>query len=751
MIAVQRLPELSHIEDIEGYSVFVTMGGRVGVAFRLPTIDLESRTGLRMGDIDSLIKDSPPGVLLRFNVKQWFSNEALKGGGGRGECVSQIGHVQRSLVVSFEDGGNVPLLQSFSKKGWSVAARRLINGIPIGTIEALGGIRFTESEVAAAFDLGQSQYEKRLGLIDRGPALLGSVRIYEPKKGVGSLSSTWISEIMGGSTTQAGGLLTLPLEISVTLKKIGKHRTELQLRSKLNQAAQSNDPLAIQNRSELQESLERTELAGDDQVEVEWIALLERTSENALRTDRERVRKALSEIGSCCLETSGIEQSFIATRLGASQHVTFREFRSQLGAYLPIHYYGESSGLTEPPSGAIVLHRLDETACSFDLFDRRNHNFNGIIIGESGSGKSVFIGLVTFCLYEDPRIKIIKCDVGGSYGRECKRLGGEQIDFELSHPSGLDPFKTVVENTGISENDAAQVLATLVAVLLKEQDERRIPELMLAEIEALSKDYIRTARACEIDPGIDSFYEMTGALSRRALLKRWITGGVYENVFRRNGKESGSTKYIYYNFKDIFNAASPTYADGIMAAVMAEINLEIINAGLQSKERICLICDEVKFFISRHYETFDLLAANFRKFGHSLVIVIQDPANIEQANPKLRHGDDRESGLWVNLQTKVFLKTNLSADSLKRRGLTDLEIRSIEEQPGDKTAPRHAVIQDGSGSKIVKLIQTKGEYWRTTSDKQDNELLQNLLEAVPGLSVDQAIGVLIATGAGGGV
>ena len=751
MIAVQSLPELSHIENIEGYPVFVTIGGRVGVAFRLPTIDLESRTGLRMGDIESLVKDSPPGVLLRFNVKQRFSNEAFKGGGPRGECVGQIGHVRRSLVISFEDAGSVPLLQTFSKNGWFAAARRLINSVPIATIEALGGVRFTDAEIRAAFDLGQSQYEKRLGLIDRGPALLGSVRIYEPKKGVGSLSSHWISEIMGGTATQAGGLLTLPLEVSVTIKKIGKHRTELQLRSKLNKATQSDDPLAIQNRSELQESLERTELAGDDQIEVEWIALLERTSEDTLRADREKIRKALSEIGSCCLETSGIEQSFIATRLGAPQHVTFREFRSQLGAYLPIHYYGESGGLTEIPPGAIALHRLDETACIYDLFDRRNHNFNGIIVGESGSGKSVFIGIITFCLYEDPRIKIIKCDVGGSYERECRRLGGEQINFELSQPSGLDPFKTVVENTGIGENDAAQVLATLVAVLLKEQDERRIPELMLAEIEALSKDYIRSARAGEIEPGIDSFYEMTGNLLRRALLKRWITGGVYENVFRRDKKGSSSTKYVYYNFKDIFNAASPTYADGIMAAVMAEINLEIIKAGLQSKERICLICDEVKFFISRHYETFDLLAANFRKFGHSLMIVIQDPANIEQANPKLRHGDDRESGLWVNLQTKVFLKTNLSAEALKRRGLTDIQIRSIEEQVGEKTAPRNAVIQDGSGSRIVKLIQTKGEYWRTTSDKEDNERLQSLLAAVPGLSVDQAIGVMIATGAGGGV
>jgi len=751
MIAVQKLPELSHVESVEGHPVFVTMSGRVGAVFHLPTVDLESRSGLKMGDIESLVKDSPAGLLIRFNARQWFSNQALRGGGNRGECISQIGYVQRRVFISFEDEGGVPLLQTFSNKGWSAAARRLINKIPIETLEHIGGVPFTEPEIRAAFDLGQSQYEKGIGLIDTGPALLGAVRIYEPKRGAQNLSSTWISEIMGGTATQAGGIASLPLEVSVTLKKLGKQRTELQLRSKLNRAVQSEDPLAIQNASELQASLEQTELRGDDQVAVEWIALLERTSEDALRSDREKIRKAFSEIGSCCLETSGIEQSFIATRLGTPQHVTFREFRSQLGAYLPAHYYGESGSAAHIPDGAIILHRLDETPCILDVFDRKNHNFNGIIIGESGSGKSVFIGLITFCLYEDPRIKIIKCDVGGSYERECTRLAGEQINFELSRPSGLDPFKTVVENTGISENDAAQVLATLVAVLLKEQDERRIPELMLAEIEALSKDYIRAARAGEIKAGIDSFYQTTKNLSRRALLKRWITGGVYENVFRREAKSTGSSKYVYYNFKDIFNAASPTYADGIMAAVMAEINLEIIRAGLQSKERICLICDEVKFFISRHYETFDLLAANFRKFGHSLMIVIQDPANIEQANPKLRNGDDRESGLWVNLQIKVFLKTNLSAEALQRRGLTDIQIRSIEEQVSDKTAPRNAVIQDGSGSRIVKLIQTKGEYWRTTSDKQDNELLQSLLAAVPGLSVDQAIGVLIATGAGGGV
>ena len=140
MIAVQKLPELSHVESVEGYPVFVTMGGRVGVVFHLPTVDLESRAGIRMDDVESLIKDCPAGLLIRFKVKQWFSNQAFQGGGARGECVSQIGHVQRSFLISFEDDGSVPLLQSFSKMGWSAAGRRLINNIPIGTIEALGGV-----------------------------------------------------------------------------------------------------------------------------------------------------------------------------------------------------------------------------------------------------------------------------------------------------------------------------------------------------------------------------------------------------------------------------------------------------------------------------------------------------------------------------------------------------------------------------------------------------------------------------------
>jgi hypothetical protein len=724
MIRRQKLPELSHIETIEGYPVFVTMQGRLGIVFRVPSIDLESEQGPGLGDIEQILHDLPPGILLRCTCDLAIRNQVL-GRGPRAEAVAKIGFLERRLTVSFEADNDLTLFQAMRGNSWRASARSLLHKCPIQKVEEIGGEVLSEDDIRKLFGREESEYERRFGCIDVGRHLIGAVRLWEP--GSKPVAVTKISEILGHE-------LPRPLYISVTAVKKGHRKTEYGLRSKANVKRSSKDFLDQVAAEQYEQALERTQFGGDEHAEVEWIALLERESEEILRRDREVIRRGLSQLGSVCAEVPSIETAYVATRHGARQHVTFTEYRSHLPAYLPTHFYGERKLPGEIPIGAVILHRLDGSPYVLDQFGNQNKNFNLLLSGASGEGKSVFLGMHTVAVHDNPDTRIIKVDVAGSYERECELLEGEQITFDMTKPSGLDPFVSAANSGGI--NDAAEVLKTLVAALLKEPEEKSLPKTLLADIEAVAMHYVTKVRAKEVPPGIDSFYELAKSIERGKVLGRWVKGGIYENAFKKLKKDRAPARYTYFNFKDIYNAQCADYSDGVMAAVMAEVNLEIVRIGRTSKERLEFDCDEVRFFITRHYEALELLAANFRKFGHTLLLVLQD---LRQIDRKQGNADDQEAGIWPNMQIRVYFRSKLPVEYLRSRQLSEREIAILVGDSGDRRDAKIVIVQDGAGSRAVRIIQTAEEYWRSTTDKTDNVKLHGVLQAVPGLTTDEAI------------
>lgn len=79
---------------------------------------------------------------------------------------------------------------------------------------------------------------------------------------------------------------------------------------------------------------------------------------------------------------------------------------------------------------------------SFDLFDNTQGNYNAAIAGVSGSGKSVLLNnLAESYLGIGTRVWII--DVGRSYEKLCKHVGGEFVEFTADKEICLNPFTFV--------------------------------------------------------------------------------------------------------------------------------------------------------------------------------------------------------------------------------------------------------------------------------------------------------------------
>lgn len=141
---------------------------------------------------------------------------------------------------------------------------------------------------------------------------------------------------------------------------------------------------------------------------------------------------------------------------------------------------GEWSG-TPPRQGdefsipVLTLFGRKGQAMTVDIFANPSGNYNGIVVGTSGSGKSFFLNELTFrILATGGRVWIM--DVGRSYEKLCKMLGGQYIEFTDSSNISLNPF-SLIKNL----DDDMEMLKPLIAQMISPS--RPLTDYELSQIE----------------------------------------------------------------------------------------------------------------------------------------------------------------------------------------------------------------------------------------------------------------------------
>ena len=97
-------------------------------------------------------------------------------------------------------------------------------------------------------------------------------------------------------------------------------------------------------------------------------------------------------------------------------------------------------------------------------FDNPSGNYNCIVVGRSGTGKSVFMQeFVTSLLAQQGRVYIL--DVGKSFERTVRRLGGQIIRFSRKDPLCLNPFSGIQSRDEQEIEDSLTMLKSVVALM----------------------------------------------------------------------------------------------------------------------------------------------------------------------------------------------------------------------------------------------------------------------------------------------
>lgn len=302
--------------------------------------------------------------------------------------------------------------------------------------------------------------------------------------------------------------------------------------------------------------------------------------------------------------------------------------------------------------------------------------------------------------------------------------------MNLNEPTGINPFNVIIELGPTKE--AVQILAAFMEVLILEEGESKLSKTMKSDLERAILYY---AENFTKDLSLNDFYKKSENLPRKELFQRWVGSGVYGNAFAvednsHSKKLQLDQQLTYFNFSKISQALDPDYAQGGLAAVMAQFNLEMLKKD-QHKKKIVFIADETPFFIKKCFSFFNLSIANVRKEGHGFITVAQKSAHVVV---------DQDSGILDNSPNRIYFSLDGDDDSFMGRNQLTTEsvqkIKNLKRQQGEFS---ECLLKDNQGEKVLKIRLNSQEYWAYTSKDEDRRKYNELKKACPHLSLQEIV------------
>ena len=122
---------------------------------------------------------------------------------------------------------------------------------------------------------------------------------------------------------------------------------------------------------------------------------------------------------------------------------------------------GEWQGTASP--GMLLVGRRGQLFY-WSPFDNNAGNYNTCVVGRSGSGKSVFMQeLLTSMLGMGGRVFVL--DVGRSFEKTVKLLGGTYLEFSTHSPICINPFSSIPSEDSEAASDALAMLKPILSLM----------------------------------------------------------------------------------------------------------------------------------------------------------------------------------------------------------------------------------------------------------------------------------------------
>lgn len=348
---------------------------------------------------------------------------------------------------------------------------------------------------------------------------------------------------------------------------------------------------------------------------------------------------------------------------------------SETGSLIPIlaEWWGNST------KGMILMGRRGQIA-SWDPFITEG-NFNTLVVGPSGSGKSVFMqDLLLNHLGQGDRVFIL--DLGRSFEKLCYLLEGQHLEFSSSARLNLNPFSFIKASSEAIDTGlemVAGILATMAMPSHKIDKERS--DLLSAIVK---QAWLQKGCDASVDTVIELLKDkkfqselMTGAAeSLHEGLKKFSRQGAYANYFYGSRPIDLNQNLVVIETEELKNMAD------LQAVILQIFMMTISNqVFMGNREHRCIICiDEAWDLLkSPQMEGFiESLARRLRKYNGSLITGTQSLKDFERSyGAKAAY----QNSNWLTLLGKdtdsinIIKKDNLfSLDPFKEGALESLRM-----------------------------------------------------------------------------
>ena len=694
---------------------FVSDSKTIGFGYTSPMVDVETQKHFAYPElVANLLSSTPEGVTVRFISKSKANYQFDESFGIRANDLSKIGSLEYILSIFIE------------KK--------------LKKIDIFKTDKNLESEInsfKASFDFN---HLKQIGLnpepikdystFFKKPSTvkLASCGLQLDSKfyGILKLSKLGTYPIDLFNLIDAREDLPLPHTITTTLRKLTDGETQLFLKKKSKQESSGNDLTSYKKFEDVQKSIAQADLSGKKFIEIEQNILFCMDDEKSVLQSLFEARNRLKGVGEYEPEIFGCVPSFISSRVSGKSHHTIIERDDKTQVYIPIYSKGNGI-LVSPGKRAFSFHRSNNSVTSLDPYANHNTNYSGIIIGQSGRGKSVFNNSLLKCLLNDEKCRVILVDVMGSYNNFAKQIGGSIHKINSTDPSGISPMEFIKIRT---DKAVIEIVLDYLEKLLLEDDETNLRK---SEQVQLEKEFLNYVESKPKTPSIDGFLECSDDIPRKINLQRWRSKGLFGNIFQSSNVESTS-RLQYFDFTEISGAANGGVSKAVMSSIMAHFNFLLLNKKID--EKLVFMCDETPFFVKSCYSSFTLLSKNVRKLSGSLILTAQMLSDL------IVNGD---ASLIAQSEFKIFFSADGTDDFFKiYSGITDDTLATLKQIRPSRGAFSLFIFKDGHGERLCKLILSKEEYYTASTHSDDKSLIQNCTKLFNLKSTDEAI-KLIAT------
>lgn len=394
--------------------------------------------------------------------------------------------------------------------------------------------------------------------------------------------------------------------------------------------------------------------------------------------------------------------------------------------FLPV--YGPREGDLDPV--VLFRNRLNGLV-SFNAFDPGLPNYNSLVTGSSGAGKSFLNNCIL--LQELARgLRVFIIDIGGSYKKLTEALGGQYLEINLSDQYRINPFDLANPEEEPSNQKIKSLLACIES-MVSEDDKAKLPKLDRALLERAIIELYKSRRAEGEVPTLSDLARCLSAFeeeSMKAISKMlflWTAERPYGRLLDGQGSLRTDASICTFDLKGL-----SSYPDlqSVMILILTDFILTQVEGDRTCKKRIIL--DEAwELLKSNAAASFmEYCARTLRKTGSGITFITQGVEEIV-ASPI-------GSAILNNTATKFIMLQRGDSEVLRETlKLNNQELNLIHSLGQKKGEYSEGFMIEGDHRQVVRIYPSPFEYWLSTSDAQDNAYLAELKES--GLDLVQAI------------